>query len=351
MGTTIGLANGTGTEVADFRYDSFGNLRVSSGIAAHTGNAGGDFGFQGQWLESESGLYYFRARDYDSKTGLFLSRDPVDIIETEPESFNPYQFVYNNPLVYSDPTGMFTLVELQAGYVTEKALNSIQLKATNYARQYLIDKAKGVATDIITGVAQNILGNLAQLNPLLANSLNVVLSQKGKNKLGEQWEILLKGQFKDFIGNFFPEYLGSVWFEPEVSINGEPKSNGINFVQLSINTGNPNLPNPDFIIKMDGGPESTDFAKGKGKKSNLIGDFKFSWERVEGDLGKAQFSAMMSYARYSSRHQVVPIALYVTMIGGESTLSLHKVTKKAIQEHAVYPQFLTLFPNIKGLKK
>jgi len=59
----------------------------------------------------------------------------------------------------------------------------------------------------------------------------------------------------------------------------------------------------------------------------------------------------MNYARFKNRHQVVPIALYVTMIGGESALSLHKVTKKAIQNHAVYPQFITLFPNVKGLKK
>jgi hypothetical protein len=131
-----------------------------------------------------------------------------------------------------------------------------------------------------------------------------------------------------------------------------PLSDSINFNTLTVDTGGKNNPNPDFIIKTDGEPESTDFAKGKGKKSYLVGDFKFSWDRVESDSKntKRQFSATMNYARFTNRHQVVPIALYIMMIGGQSTLGLHRVTKKAIQNHAVYPQFLTLFPNIKSLK-
>ena len=345
------LITGSGAEVADFRYDSFGNLRSSTGVEGDREElAGGDFRFQGQWLESTTDLYHFRARYYDPESGRFVSRDPVELIEYEPESSNPYQFVYNNPLIYSDPTGEFTLMELNAGYATEKALNSVQLQISNYARQYLIDKARGVATDIITGVAQNILGNLAQLNPLLSRAVTEVLSVKEKGKTGTEFEKLLKGQFKDFIGDYFPEYLNSVWFEPEITTSGVPKSNGINLGQLSFDTGNPSLPNPDFVIKTDGGPASTDFAKGKGDKSYLIGDFKISWQRARKDMKKPQFSAMMNYAAYSNRHQVVPIALYVTMIGGNE-LELHKITKEAIQDHAVYPQFLTLFPGIKGFKK
>jgi hypothetical protein len=278
----------------------------------------------------------------------------VEIIETEPESGNPYQFVYNNPLIYSDPTGLFTMVELQSRFVTEQALNSVQLHLSNYARQYLIDKAKGVATDIFTGVAERIISNLAQLNPLLHTAINDVLSNKQINKVGGAWENLLKGEFTKFIGEFFPEYLNAVWFEAEVSKNGAPQSDGINLSEVSVdlksNNGQ-NNPNPDFIIKTDGGPESTDFAQGKGKKSYLVGDFKFSWQRVESDRKKPQFEAMMNYARFINRHQVVPIALYITMIGGKGTLGLHRVTKEAIQNHAVYPQFLTLFPGIQGLKQ
>ncbi len=89
--------------MARFNYDSFGNLRNASGTGASLpGNAGGDFRFQGQWLDEATGLYNFRARYYDPETGRFMSYDPIDLIEMEPESSNPYQFVYNNPHVYSN---------------------------------------------------------------------------------------------------------------------------------------------------------------------------------------------------------------------------------------------------------
>jgi RHS repeat-associated protein len=134
MGTVIGLVDRTGESSGKFLYDPFGS--ILSQVGGDT-TAGGDFRFQGQWLESESGLYHFRARDYDPETGLFLSRDPVDIIEMAPESFNPYQFVYNNPYVYSDPTGMITLTELNAAQNMQSILANIRTYAGNQAKEYL----------------------------------------------------------------------------------------------------------------------------------------------------------------------------------------------------------------------
>ena len=69
-------------------------------------------------------MYYFHARDYNGHTGKFISRDPVNIIETEPESFNPYQFVYNNPYIYNDPIGMFTITELNAASKIQDSLQA-----------------------------------------------------------------------------------------------------------------------------------------------------------------------------------------------------------------------------------
>ncbi|MBC6419190.1 MAG: RHS repeat-associated core domain-containing protein [Prochloron sp. SP5CPC1] len=350
IGSVIGLADGSGASAANFHYDSFGNLRGATGTkTAVSEAAGGDFRFQGQWLEANTDLYHFRARYYDPETGRFVSRDPVDIIEREPESSNLYQFAYHNPRVYGDPTGLFTLVQLQAGLRTQDALNSVQLHITNFVRQYLIDKAKGVATDIITGVAKNIFANLASLDPTLSQFVSGESGKINVNQLGGQWEKLIRGEFKKFIGQFLPDYLNSIWFEPEISSNGNPISDGINIGQFSANLRlkNARHPNPDFLIKKDGGPASTDFAKGKGDKSYLIGDIKWSWSRVEKDSKKAQFQAIVNYASFSNRHQVVPIAFYITMIGGKTTLDLHKVSQKAFSK-GVYPQYLTLFPGITG---
>jgi RHS repeat-associated protein len=112
MGSVIGLVDAAGNIQSRIIYDGFGNV-----VSGDDGSSqGGDFRFQGQWLEGESGLYYMRARDYDSQTGLFLSRDPIDMQEQGVEAFSPYQFAYGNPLVFSDPTGLFSITEVTAKY-------------------------------------------------------------------------------------------------------------------------------------------------------------------------------------------------------------------------------------------
>jgi len=58
--------------------------------------------FQGRRLDEESGLYYFRNRQYDPVYGRFLSRDPIGYAD----SMNLYSFVNNNPICYVDPFGL-----------------------------------------------------------------------------------------------------------------------------------------------------------------------------------------------------------------------------------------------------
>ncbi len=54
MGTVIRLADGTGQELGDFGYDSFGNLRSLTGTPDIIDPLGGDFCFQMQWLKSDT---------------------------------------------------------------------------------------------------------------------------------------------------------------------------------------------------------------------------------------------------------------------------------------------------------
>lgn len=80
MGSVIGLAPQTSPGTANTSrlfYDGFGNVRTTAGPAPTVpSGAAGDFRFLGLWLESGTGLYHVRARDYGPVTGRFLSRDP-----------------------------------------------------------------------------------------------------------------------------------------------------------------------------------------------------------------------------------------------------------------------------------
>jgi RHS repeat-associated protein len=57
----------------------------------------------------ESGLDYFHARYYSSAQGRFLSPDEpfADQEEREPQSWNLYPYVTNNPLAFTDSLGLF----------------------------------------------------------------------------------------------------------------------------------------------------------------------------------------------------------------------------------------------------
>jgi RHS repeat-associated protein len=68
--------------------------------------------FTGKEHDAESGLDYFGARYYGSSMGRFLSPDWSDIPDSipyadmdNPQSFNLYSYVRNNPLSATDPDG------------------------------------------------------------------------------------------------------------------------------------------------------------------------------------------------------------------------------------------------------
>ncbi|SZD74365.1 Cell wall-associated polypeptide CWBP200 [Candidatus Ornithobacterium hominis] len=59
--------------------------------------------FNGKELDTETGLYYYGARYYDPRVSLWLNVDPL--AEEFPE-WSPYSYGFNNPLRFTDPTGM-----------------------------------------------------------------------------------------------------------------------------------------------------------------------------------------------------------------------------------------------------
>ena len=62
-------------------------------------------GFTGEFTDATTDLVYLRARWYNPSTGTFLSRDPFAGYAELPLSLHPYQYGYNSPTVYTDPSG------------------------------------------------------------------------------------------------------------------------------------------------------------------------------------------------------------------------------------------------------
>lgn len=290
-----------------FAYDAFGGMRSSSGQLANSNSTGGDFRFQGQWLESATGIYHFRARDYDSRTGTFLSRDPVDPTQQQPESMNPYQFGYNNSYVYSDPTGMFTMVELNATFSVQNALQAAKTYAGNEIKQYPKSKVGEALGNVFTGFVKKLL-------PL--DSLPDFDALPKRFQDGNMFEDYLKGQICGIFNVVRGPFSDRLWMEPGVLPDGTPSSPGLSCAGLfdeqtrkGFKKGKGSA--PDFIFK-DGSPTDTS------NKAFLIGDVKLTMAKalkeVTGTGAKTgnpsnQWIAMRAYA---TKHIGVPMALYVT---------------------------------------
>ena len=59
--------------------------------------------FQGQSLDTETGLHYNRFRYYDSDVGMFISRDPIELLG----GFNVFAYA-PNPVGWIDPWGLYS---------------------------------------------------------------------------------------------------------------------------------------------------------------------------------------------------------------------------------------------------
>jgi RHS repeat-associated protein len=95
LGSTRLLTDSAGIARGGFTFDAYGNMTTS------TGSYSTPFGFSGQYRDSETGLFYLRARYYDPSTGQFLSRDPLASMTR-----SAYGYTQGNPLNRRDPSGL-----------------------------------------------------------------------------------------------------------------------------------------------------------------------------------------------------------------------------------------------------
>ena len=97
LGSTRALTNSTGTVVATYGYDAYGN------ITGTTGSVTNPFQYAGQYTDAESGLQYMHARYYDPAIGQFISRDPLVTLTRQ-----AYGYTGGDPINRTDRSGLDT---------------------------------------------------------------------------------------------------------------------------------------------------------------------------------------------------------------------------------------------------
>ena len=97
LGSITSMTDRAQSVVNRYAYDSFGAIKASETVR----NA---YAFTGREYDSDTGLYYYRARYYDPEAGRFVGKDPIGFAG---EDVNLYGYVGNKPSTFSDPSGLF----------------------------------------------------------------------------------------------------------------------------------------------------------------------------------------------------------------------------------------------------
>ncbi len=97
QGSIRALTDDAATIANQYDYDSYGNRLASVESLPQP------FGYTGRRIARSTGLYYYRHRDYDPKTGRFLQEDPLYFGAGD---HNLYRYTWNNPVNWVDPSGL-----------------------------------------------------------------------------------------------------------------------------------------------------------------------------------------------------------------------------------------------------
>jgi len=97
LGSVTSLSNGAGVLAQTYTFDSFGRQTASSGSLTNP------FRYTGREFDTETSLYFYRARYYDPNVGRFISEDPTGF---DGGDVNVYRYSFNQPVLLIDPSGL-----------------------------------------------------------------------------------------------------------------------------------------------------------------------------------------------------------------------------------------------------
>ena len=112
LGSNRVLTDVNGEVVASYTYEAFGNLIDSTGTVEN------NYLFAGEQYDENLEQYYLRQRYYDADIGRFTRRDTYEGSINEPITLHKYLYGNANPVIYTDPSGLFSLPRVLAAVGT-----------------------------------------------------------------------------------------------------------------------------------------------------------------------------------------------------------------------------------------
>ena len=118
FGDIVGIYAVSGEREAEYAYDAWGNCIVydaNRNVITPTSapfNVGiiNPIRYRGYYYDNETQLFYCNSRYYSPELCRFISPDSIEYLDPESiNGLNLYAYCYNNPIMYSDPSGHFVI--------------------------------------------------------------------------------------------------------------------------------------------------------------------------------------------------------------------------------------------------
>ncbi|MFY9512535.1 MAG: RHS repeat-associated core domain-containing protein [Rubrivivax sp.] len=153
-GSPLSATTASGGLLFKETYQPYGT-RIVAAADGYTSTA-----FSGH-KQDQGDLVYMGRRYYNPKSGRFLSMDPVDFDENNPQSANRYAYANNNPNKYIDPDGRAAALIFQGA----RALAALYRAATAVARAGAAAGGAKVLSEATSSDSGQATGNEAGVTP------------------------------------------------------------------------------------------------------------------------------------------------------------------------------------------
>jgi RHS repeat-associated protein len=214
-----------GFPIWEATYRPFGEEHVAAGGAPPLPPSSNHYKFTGKERDSESGLDNFKARYFGSSMGRFSSPDPLMIMRqklTDPQQWNMYAYVRNNPLRFLDPTGMYICggTEKECAAFEKARQNALKSKDKDTARAAKAYGDPGKDNGVNVGFAKDLKGDRGgqvtrrgggiEADPNSPNGLRATLNVTIKSDLaGDEETVAHEGSHvadnQDFVNAITPD--------------------------------------------------------------------------------------------------------------------------------------------------
>ncbi len=161
LGGTNVLTDGTGLVKRILEYKPYGEYSRNQAVNLPTDEEQAWYAFTSQYHDEESELYYYNARYYDPELGRFIQADTIVPYPANPQAFNRYTYVANNPVNLVDPSGhifgfiaaVFSVIKAVAVTVSAYVIENLAAIAIGGAFNVGIEAVTGNISSFWDGVS------------------------------------------------------------------------------------------------------------------------------------------------------------------------------------------------------